>query len=321
MTVQVHHISESLESFPSFSKPTTPKSLDSLGADIEYIVRDKRTKKPVSMVNILPPQEDAIKLSHGTLFHDGVMAEINIKPEKSPYRFAENIFSVIRETQNYLNNLGFLLDRFNPIAKYPDRELETEEAWTVGCKPFFDVYKNREVLPPEYTDSVRMAGGHLHIGYSDKDKICIPDLIQSTVMCDAVLYLPFRYAQYVPSRYKSYGRPGSIRFKPYGLEYRPLTNSWTSSFPIALKTLNLFYAAFSKDHVRWVIQQGILNKTQYTKLQNRYNRIMSNIGYHEIRTFPALKQYLQYLGMLNYSENLKRDLKTKRTILRQEVKG
>jgi len=81
----------------------------------------------------------------------------------------------------------------------------------------------------------RTAAGHIHIGWLD-DVLQNPEDAAHMTTCarivqqlDFYLGLPSLFYDMDTERRNLYGRAGSFRPKPYGVEYRVLSNQWLKS--------------------------------------------------------------------------------------------
>jgi hypothetical protein len=77
---------------------------------------------------------------------------------------------------------------------------------------------------------MRTASGHLHIGL-EKDADITNEAHQlkyATLAKHLDLFLGLRSLEWDKDtkRRQLYGNPGAVRFKPYGVEYRVLSNAW-----------------------------------------------------------------------------------------------
>jgi hypothetical protein len=77
---------------------------------------------------------------------------------------------------------------------------------------------------------MRTASGHIHIGLEDGADIQSEEhlLKYATLVKHLDLFLGLRSLEWDKdhSRRKLYGNPGAMRLKPYGVEYRVLSNQW-----------------------------------------------------------------------------------------------
>ncbi len=159
---------------------------------------------------------------------DNVMLEYNIPPTSS----VEAFNGTMRAVKKLVNSIC-MTKELQPVWNMPEHEfkkidLESPQATMFACDPDMDAYTGgtqRDAIPN--FGNYRTCGGHIHIG---GDFNC-PDFV-------AVLFLELVLSFYVgghfihnpnSQRSKWYGRPGIFRTKPYGIEYRTLSNSWANS--------------------------------------------------------------------------------------------
>lgn len=114
------------------------------------------------------------------------------------------------------------------------------KAMEFGCDPDFNAWKNGSPNPrPKAEDaSLRSAGGHVHIGYKFKSKTHVFQFIKR---CDLFLGVPSVLMDANGAQRRTlYGSRGAFRWKPYGCEYRTLSNFWI----------------FNSDTVAWVYKNA-----------------------------------------------------------------
>jgi len=189
----------------------------------------------VSAHDLIPgTKECPHPVQYGAIQVDGVAAEFNIWPAANCNDFVRNILGVkdflSREVKKKLPNADVFAD---PTARFSPRYFDAlpPEVKTLGCTPDFDAYTGEENEPPFTSEPFRTGGGHLHIGWTqDVDpfdfkhfQLC-RDL---TKRLDEVVYEASLDWDEDEERRTLYGR-GCFRPKPYGLEYRPISNAWVS---------------------------------------------------------------------------------------------
>jgi hypothetical protein len=177
-------------------------------------------------------------------------AEFNIDPVDNYSDWQDNIKTVRNELQKMLPN-GYKLV-CTPTGVF------TSEAWDkapdhakqLGCSPDYDAWRLSVNPAPKAQDLVRYAGGHIHAGWTTDADFTDKKYYRSCV--DLVRQLDWYLGAWSTTvdrdsgRRSMYGKAGSMRFKPYGVEYRTLSNFWldTDSDPyILLKTWNRVQAA------------------------------------------------------------------------------
>lgn len=159
-----------------------------------------------------------------TLQQDNVSLEFGIPPAASREEFVHYIQTVKAAGLEHLKGLSF--SRAS-CAVFPEAEMQTAEAHVFGCEPDYNAWtrrKNPSPKPPH--PLMRSAGGHVHIETTlpKREVVKAMDLY-------ACLVSLFRDPHGVARR-QMYGKPGAYRPKPYGVEYRSLSNFWIFSKPL-----------------------------------------------------------------------------------------
>lgn len=101
-----------------------------------------------------------------------------------------------------------------------------------GCNPTENAHELRFKRVTGLRERFRAAGGHIHIGLArstmnDPAKlVSIMDIVAGNT-CVLVDRDPDN-----AERRKNYGRAGEYRIKPYGIEYRVLSNFWLKSYTL-----------------------------------------------------------------------------------------
>ena len=105
-------------------------------------------------------------------------------------------------------------------GSFDDDQLNTQAARQFGCDPDYNVYTKRANPHPHTKNkNLRSAGGHVHVG-TDKNPWEMGKVL------DLMLGVPSVITDPDWQRRSLYGKAGAIRIKPYGLEYRTLSNFW-----------------------------------------------------------------------------------------------
>ena len=235
---------------PPFGKKTTPvKEIDEMkaapleakkgflfGCDPELFIKDSATGEYVSAEGLIPgTKENPYPVTKGAVQVDGMAAEFNIDPVDNFEDWNRNIAAVLNQLQKMLPK-GLELDavpavRFNPEVFHsaPDKAKE------LGCQPDFNAWTG-EVNPPPNDPSdpyLRTASGHIHVGWTDGADLTDS---QHIVNCrDLVKQFDWFLGGWSvkmdndPTRRNLYGKAGACRYKPYGVEYRVLSNFWIMS--------------------------------------------------------------------------------------------
>jgi hypothetical protein len=202
-----------------------------LGADPELFVVDN-AGRPRSAHGLVPgTKESPHKVKCGAVQVDGMALEFNIDPAKTENEFVGNIKTVMKELRKMTpEEFKF---HIKPSVRFHGNHLRTQpdEAKELGCMPDFNVYTMAENPRPDSNTTLRTASGHIHIGVGEP--VEDPNEEMHVIRCATLakhldLFLGLRSLEWDAdqTRRKLYGNPGAIRLKPYGLEYRVLSNQW-----------------------------------------------------------------------------------------------
>jgi hypothetical protein len=205
--------------------PTEPM----LGADPEGFLRLRRTRQYVPCVGILPGTKykpAPLGIGKGyAVQEDNVMAEFNIPPQTSVESFDSAIRKAVSSIDEILEKQNLELT-FKPRIGFTREQLDSPQARLFGCDPDYDAYSGGTMRPTDQRPDFgyyRAAAGHVHIG-------CTPNCPQFVVAMLADAVFTSMEDRYITRdglwRRKWYGAPGIYRPKPYGIEYRSLSNMW-----------------------------------------------------------------------------------------------
>lgn len=170
----------------------------------------------------------------GAIQVDGVAAEFNIDPAESLTEFMGNIDAVLDELHFRIEGsaLAECLIAYEPTAVFDKKYFDSlpDHVKELGCMPDFNAYTGKENIPPHTTEPFRTGGGHIHVGWGKyldpNDEGHLAHCIAATKQLDAVLFPASLTWDGDTHRRKLYGNKGAFRPKPYGMEYRPLSNAW-----------------------------------------------------------------------------------------------
>jgi hypothetical protein len=208
----------------------------SIGCDPELF--GKRKGKFISVHDILPGTKTMpCKVPYGAVQVDGVAAEFNINPAKTSDEFVKNILEVTKVMQEIINQQakGVRLVA-EPTAMFGSKYFESLPFITklLGCEPDYSAYTGKANPKPETSEPFRTGSGHVHIQTVHSDRFA--NNVQSEEWMnrcsslvrelDVTLYHASKLWDKDVKRMELYGKPGAFRPKPYGLEYRVLSNAW-----------------------------------------------------------------------------------------------
>ena len=202
-----------------------------IGADPELFILDTSTNEFVCPDGLIPgTKEEPYAVEYGAVQQDGFAAEFNIDPVDNLHDFQRNIKQVRKQLQGMLPT-GLKLVAV-PTATFSESEWERASDATkeLGCSPDYNAWALRVNPPAKAEDRVRCAGGHIHFGWTNNTTPDNKEYFKSCV--DLVRQLDWHLGAWSVTkdrdalRRSMYGKAGSMRFKPYGVEYRTLSNFW-----------------------------------------------------------------------------------------------
>lgn len=219
-----------------YNMPAMPaKEGFKFGCDPEAFVRNADGKH-VSAALLLPgTKADPFPVEDGAVQVDGMAAEFNIDPVDNFEDWNKKIKNVIRQLEAMLPE-GHTLD-FSSSVVFNEDEFNTapDIAKELGCSPDWNAWTGEVNPPPSDPENpfMRCAAGHIHLGWTEGET---PDNLQHIMNCnDIVKQLDWYLGGWStkmdtdPTRRRLYGRAGACRYKPYGVEYRVLSNFWVAT--------------------------------------------------------------------------------------------
>jgi hypothetical protein len=225
------------------------------GCDPEMFVKDAEGNL-VSAVGLIPgSKEEPHKVERGTVQVDGMAAEIGIDPADNFKDFNDSIVAVTRQLKAMLpKGYGLVLEpavRFSQLVM----DAQPDTAKVLGCDPDFNAWTG-EINP--YPDTLadpllRTASGHVHVGWLEgEDLMPVTDELHVKHCQDLVKQLDWFLGAWSvkkdadTTRRKLYGKAGAYRPKPYGAEYRVLSNFWLKDKTTRLQVWNRMQVAIEE---------------------------------------------------------------------------
>ncbi len=194
-----------------------------IGCDPELFIKSKQYGSYKSAVGLIGGSKWAPKPIDNeghAILEDNVAVEFNIKPADTLDQFRSSIHKVLNHIRSVLP--GYELDKASAIS-FPKDELMTPEAQEFGCEPDFDAWRECVNMKPSAPDpNLRSCGGHIHVG----SNVAKSDPIAVIRAMDLFLGVPSTHLDPDTLRRELYGKAGCFRPKPYGAEYRTLSNFW-----------------------------------------------------------------------------------------------
>lgn len=211
-------------------------SVFTIGTDIEFFL--KKGTKYVSAIGYIAGSKDSpLPLSNGgVVIHDNVALEVATPVAANKEEFIDAVRTSVTDA---LSGLPKDIKLSSTVSvDFPKKELLDDEAQLFGCSPDFDAWELMINTVPYGAEQkpFRCVGGHLHLGFvtdSGNDFLLDPMGKVTTVkLLDLLLGIPMTIIDQEKGskeRRELYGKAGCHRPTDYGVEYRALSNYWTTS--------------------------------------------------------------------------------------------
>lgn len=260
-----------------------------IGADPEFFV--SRGGKPVSAYNLIPGNKKApMKVNKGAVQVDGMALEFNIDPAATQEEFVDNLNTVMKTILAMVP--GYEMYE-QPVAEFGSAYIKAQpdEAKMLGCDPDFNAYTKDANPRPNADTPFRTASGHVHIGWTNNVDPYDPGHFEAcctlSKMLDLRLGVPSLIWDKDKKRRSLYGQPGCFRPKPYGMEYRVLSNAWLNpKFPHIRKfvfgeTVKAVKDLFEKEDA-WNVKVEGLTPTEIIQLddEDKQRHLVNMAGMH-----------------------------------------
>lgn len=277
-------------------------SMLTVGADPEVFVINPETGAFVSAIDKLGGSKIHPRpLDRGICVQeDNVLCEYNIPACSTKDSFVAAIEDGLSQCRNLVLAQG--LDLFiTAQAILPEEEMQEERAYIFGCEPDFDAWNdgepnrkpNLEEIARERSKDYfrfRTAGGHVHLGFREaqkQDRATI-STIKLVKAMDMILGCWSVLMDDEQERRLLYGKAGCYRPKPYGLEYRTLSNFW-------LKDPELIEQVYHRTRMAYILGVHYMNDLARDGRLCDYTKSAINTGNRD----KAVYVLTQVGGMLN----------------------
>ncbi len=208
-----------------------------IGADPEVFMKNPNSDVFVSAHGHIPgDKEKPHPVQFGAVQVDGMALEFNITPAATMAEFLRNTKEVYSQLRGMVPGYNVVAD---PVAFFDNDyfDQQPEESKALGCSPDYNAWTELVNDAPA-TDvfggrHMRVAAGHIHIGWTEgkrpDDQTHFSDCCALVRQLDYYLGLPSLLWDPDTQRRQMYGKAGAFRPKPYGCEYRVLSNAWLKS--------------------------------------------------------------------------------------------
>lgn len=226
-----------------------------LGADPEMFIKNPNTGAFVSAHGKIPGTKyQPFKVPYGAIQIDGTALEFNIDPAATVEEFVHNVQAVKQTIASYVPGYNVVAE---PVAVYDQEYFDWDvpsHAKELGCDPDFNAWTLKVNPRPEPGKRpFRTAAGHIHLGWTEDadpyDDEHYKHCAQVARQMDYYLGIHSLLWDQDGTRRELYGQAGAFRPKPYGVEYRVLSNRWLMSEAL----------------IRWVYNQAQLGMTAARK--------------------------------------------------------
>lgn len=244
-----------------------------LGTDPEILLQDSNGS-PVSVIGLIKadkwnPMQIPDMAPGFTLQEDNVSIEYGIPPASSADDYVQYIQSVMQKSLEYLPGLSF--SKLS-CTIYPEEQMQHPLAYVFGCEPDFDAWTGKVNKKPEPPHPLmRSAGGHIHVETKR-------DPLEVVRNMDLFLGVPSVLMDKGEQRKQMYGGAGAHRVKPYGVEYRTLSNFWIFEERLIRWVWNQTERSINNQHIDVMAEQDLIleainnnNKAVAQALVNQYN--------------------------------------------------
>lgn len=193
-----------------------------LGCDPEIFLKDRNGKHISAIGYIKAGKDNPLQIPDMpkgfTLQEDNVALEYGIPPASSADEFVAHIEAVMKKSREWFPK-GLSFSKLS-CTVFTEDQMQHPLAHIFGCDPDYCAWTgkvNGSPRPPH--EFMRSAGGHVHVE-TDQDPLWVGQKMDLFLGVGSVLM------DKGEERKKMYGKAGAIRKKPYGVEYRTLSNFW-----------------------------------------------------------------------------------------------
>lgn len=250
-----------------------------VGADPELFMRNPNNGEFVSAHDKIPGTKyEPFKVPFGAIQVDGTALEFNIDPAATAKEFVDNIKAVRKTLEAYVPGYNVVAE---PVAVYDERYWFVEvppEAQTLGCDPDYNAWLGEQNPGPNPGGKpIRTASGHVHIGWTDGEDVY--DANHFAYCCRVARQMDYYLGIHSllwdkdNRRRELYGQAGAFRPKPYGCEYRVLSNRWLDNDAL----------------IEWVynaVQAGMQAANNGNWLEDKYGKLAQRIINENMVNWP-----------------------------------
>lgn len=200
-----------------------------IGCDPEVFVRKNGIMQ--SAHGLIPgDKKNPFKVDKGAVQVDGMALEFNIDPAATSEQFCINVETVLHKMMSMVPDYEVVI---KPVAHFTPEVMKAQppEALELGCDPDYNGWTMLQNNKPNADRPMRTASGHVHIGWTSGQDVDEGFQKAAYVAREMDFYLGLGSLFYDDDQERRgmYGLPGCFRVKPYGMEYRTLSNAWVGN--------------------------------------------------------------------------------------------
>lgn len=243
-----------------------------IGCDPELFVKQEGIFKSAFGL-IKGDKKNPFKVRSGAVQIDGMALEFNIEPAADEDKFLFNVNDVLSQMKLMVPEYEVVA---TPVAHFTPEYMKEQppEALELGCDPDYNAWSGAVNNKPNANRPMRTASGHIHIGWTNGKDSSDGDHAEQCRMVgrqmDFYLGLGSLLYDADTERREMYGKAGCIRYKPYGVEYRTLSNAWLKD----------------EKYIRWVFRaarKGMEDLMNGHNLADKYGDIQDIVNSSNIR--------------------------------------
>jgi hypothetical protein len=317
-----------------------------IGTDLEVFIANKDTGRIIPADNLVPGKAEPLHahpFSEGklfpfpVLFYDGMQAEVNTDAYTCKAYLIDELVYFFRKLNKVAESAnGRIL--VEPAVQIDEEILNAAHdpmSRMFGCEPHLSVELGGfpEIIDIDASSHfIRYAGGHIHLGITSPTNNLNRQLNDSLLtgegrirvvkMLDIVLSNTFVLIEREPDRIRRaiYGKAGTYREKPYGVEYRTPSNIWARhpalthlAWSLARIAVNIVAHGYTgsfnvpREDIINAINYGdkqlaLRNFKQIKQALAAYSNYPSYCSYHDI--YASGLAAFEYLAMIGLDEVL-----------------
>jgi hypothetical protein len=234
------------------------------GADPELFLRTQ-DNRPITSIGLIGGSKKKPRLiGNGfALQEDNVAVEFNIPPCRDKNSFVSSLNFTLEYLRQELAPKHLSLE-IVPTMEFSKEQLAHPQAQELGCEPDYNAWTGAMNPRPIAPETLRSAGGHLHLGFDEgTDEVRQVRVIKvHDLFCGTASLIH----DHDSKRRAIYGKAGACRFKPYGVEYRTLSNFWIKSTEL----MEWIYSQ-SEKAIEYLNSGQVIDEEDFQKIQDCIN--------------------------------------------------